>query len=95
MPRLAGLSMALRSPWFASEQIDPVNVQIRGQFFLRRCALVAAEVLGDAPIDETHRLHNLDKLRLRQSTANSGGPEVDVTSGIEGQFSVNHHVRQQ
>jgi hypothetical protein len=46
---------------------------------LRFCgrAFVAIEALDDFAVDKTDSGGNLVKLRLRQSAADSGGPELD------------------
>ncbi len=67
-------SVAERSAGLTGEQVHPVHIQVVGQLLFGGGAVVAAKVLGDAHVVEPYRLHDLEELCLRQSTAYSSRP---------------------
>ena len=68
----------------AGEEVHPLHVEVFGQLELGGGAFVTIEALDDLARGETNLSTQLVKLRLRQSPADSGGPEIDIAARRQG-----------
>lgn len=69
-----------RKRLFSGEEIYTLNEKILGQSGFGGGAFVAIKALDDLAVHKTNRSRQFIKLRLRQSAANSGRPEIDVAA---------------
>lgn len=77
---------------FAREKVHAVRGEILGQVGLGGRSFVAVEALNYSSIDEADLLDNLKELRLRQSSADSGGPQFGVAPRRQGKLPLHHNV---
>lgn len=64
----------------ARKKVHALHVKVFGQLGLRRRAFIAIEALDDGATDETDLSGQLVQLRLRQSAADSGGPQIYIAA---------------
>lgn len=76
----------------AGKEIHSLDIQIFGQLGFGRRALVAIEALDDFTVDKADVLNQLVKLRLRQSAADSGGPEVGVAARRKRELALHYDI---
>lgn len=76
----------------ARKEVHTLHVEIPREFLFCRCAVIAVESLDDGAVHEAKLRGDLQELRLRQSAADSGGPEVDVAARRQRQFALHHDV---
>ena len=76
----------------ARVEINPLDEEVFGQLSNCGRALVAIESFHDLAIDEPGLAGDPKQLRLRQSTTDSRGPEINIGARIEGKLSLDHDI---
>ena len=77
---------------FAGEEIDSLNEKVSGQLGFSRGAFVTVETLHDLTVCQANVGSDPIKLCLRQSAANSRGPEIDIAARRQRKLSLNHDI---
>jgi hypothetical protein len=72
-----GFSIAER---LACKKVYALDAKIFCQLYYSWRAFIAIEALDDLTVREPYTFTQLVKLGLRQSTADSGHPEIDITA---------------
>lgn len=87
--RERGLSLLRRLP---GQEIHALWAQVFGHLVERRGTGEAVEALEDAAVYQADAEGDLAELCLRQSTGDSGRPQIDVAAGVERQLTADHDI---
>jgi hypothetical protein len=76
----------------ARQEVYTLDVEVFGQLELGRGTFVTIEALDYFSASETNLSRYLVKVRLRQSPADSTGPEIDIAARGQGQLSLDDDI---